>query len=315
MEGARHWEHTARRTAGRRRSTGGSGRRDRRKVALAPRERRRLLQLCVCAVLFLAVFLGRDALPGGMEEVRGEILQVIRTDTDFRAAFARLGSAMDRGASGQELAAQAWRAVLGMEEPGWTPYVFAARDNALYRVEAERLSEQAGNLVLPIQEAAPTPEAESTRTDQTAQETPAPEGAEEDTDPLGVGETAAPVMAPVSSGFGLREHPIEGGEKFHNGLDLAADYGSDIGAFAAGTVDYIGESPAYGQYLQIAHANGVTSFYAHCSRLCVQPGQQVAAGEKVAEVGDTGEVTGAHLHFELKVNGTLVDPADYIETE
>ena len=199
MEGARHWEHTARRTAGRRRSTGGSGRRDRRKVALAPRERRRLLQLCVCAVLFLAVFLGRDALPGGMEEVRGEILQVIRTDTDFRAAFARLGSAMDRGASGQEIVAQAWRAVLGMEEPGWSPYVFAARNNALYRVEAERLSEQAGNLVLPIQEAAPTPEAEVTQADQTAQETPAPEAAEEDMDPLGVGETAAPVMAPVSS--------------------------------------------------------------------------------------------------------------------
>ena len=80
-------------------------------------------------------------------------------------------------------------------------------------------------------------------------------------------------------------------------------------------VDYIGESPAYGLYLQIQHANGVTSFYAHCSRLCVQPGQQVAAGEKVAEVGDTGEVTGAHLHFEVKVNGELVDPSDYIETE
>ena len=314
MEGARHWEHVSRRTAGRR-SAGGSGRRDRRKVALAPRERRRLLQLCVCAVLFLAVFLGRDALPGGMEEGRGELLRVIRTDTDFKAAFARLGSAMDRGASGQEIVAQAWRAVLGMEEPGWSPYVFAARDNALYRVEAERLSERAGKLVLPIREAAPAPEAESTQTDQTAQETPAPEAAEEDADPLGVGETAAPVMAPVSSGFGPREHPIEGREKFHNGLDLAADYGSDIGAFAAGTVDYIGESPAYGQYLQIVHANGVTSFYAHCSRLCVQPGQKVAAGEKVAEVGDTGEVTGAHLHFELKVNGELVDPANYIETE
>ncbi|HIY17693.1 MAG TPA: M23 family metallopeptidase, partial [Candidatus Intestinimonas stercorigallinarum] len=135
------------------------------------------------------------------------------------------------------------------------------------------------------------------------------------TDPLGVGETAAPVLAPVSSGFGLREHPIEGSEKFHNGLDLAADYGSAIGAFADGVVDYIGESPAYGQYLQLIHANGVTSFYAHCSRLCVQPGQQVTAGEKVAEVGDTGEVTGAHLHFELKVDGTPVDPADYIEVE
>lgn len=282
-------------------------------MTLAPRERRRLLQLCVCAVLFLAVFLGRDALPSGMEEVRGEILQIIRTDTDFKAAFARLGSAMDRGASGQEIVAQAWRAVLGMEEPGWSPYVFAARNNALYRVEAERLSEQAGNLVLPIQEAAPTPEAEVTQADQTAQETPAPEAAEEDMDPLGVGETAAPVMAPVSSGFGLREHPIEGGEKFHNGLDLAADYGSDIGAFAAGTVDYIGESPAYGQYLQIAHANGVTSFYAHCSRLCVQPGQQVAAGEKVAEVGSTGVSTGPHLHLELKWNGLHLNPAYYVD--
>ena len=80
-------------------------------------------------------------------------------------------------------------------------------------------------------------------------------------------------------------------------------------------MDYIGESPAYGLYLQIQHAGGVTSFYAHCSLLCVQPGQQVAAGEKVAEVGDTGEVTGAHLHFELKVDGTLVDPAEYIQTE
>ncbi len=148
------------------------------------------------------------------------------------------------------------------------------------------------------------------------EETPAPEEAEDQTeDPLGVGETVAPVMAPVSSGFGLREHPIEGGEKFHNGLDLAANYGTDIKAFAAGVVDYIGESPAYGLYLQIQHANGVTSFYAHCSRLCVQPGQQVAAGEKVAEVGDTGEVTGAHLHFEVKVNGKLVDPSDYIGTE
>ena len=315
MEGARHWEHRAKSPAGRRRSTGGSGRKDRRKVALAPREKRRLLQLFVCTALFLVVFLGRDALPGGMEQVRGELLQLIRTDTDFKAVFASLGSAMDRGESGQKIAAQAWRAVLGMEEPGWSPYVFAARDNALYQVEAKRLSEQAGSLVLPPKNTVTTSEAGGAQSEQTAQETPAPEAAEENTDPLGVGETAAPVMAPVSSGFGLREHPIEGGEKFHNGLDLAANYGSDIGAFAAGTVDYIGESPAYGQYLQIVHANGVTSFYAHCSRLCVQPGQQVAAGEKVAEVGDTGEVTGAHLHFELKVNGELVDPAEYIETE
>ena len=143
---------------------------------------------------------------------------------------------------------------------------------------------------------------------------PLPENATMERLPLGLDQTAAPVMAVVSSGYGWREHPIEGGEKFHAGADLAAPYGEAVGAFADGVVDYIGESPAYGQYLQIRHAGGVTSFYAHCSKLCVQQGQQVKLGEKVAEVGDTGETTGPHLHFELRLNGELLNPVYYIET-
>lgn len=308
MESARRWE-----TTGRRRNVSG-GRHDRRNVVLAPREKRRLFQLFLCVVIFLAVFLGRDAVPSGMEEVRRELLQIIQTDTDFKTVFADLGRAVDRGESGSEMVAQVWKSVLGIEE-GWSPYTFTRRDNPLYVREAERLAESAGTFRWPVEAETPPPLEETVQPAQ-VEETPAPEEAEDQTeDPLGVGETVAPVMAPVSSGFGLREHPIEGGEKFHNGLDLAANYGTDIKAFAAGVVDYIGESPAYGLYLQIQHANGVTSFYAHCSRLCIQPGQQVAAGEKVAEVGDTGEVTGAHLHFEVKVNGELVDPSDYIGTE
>ena len=66
--------------------------------------------------------------------------------------------------------------------------------------------------------------------------------------------------------------------------------------------------------MQIRHAGGVTSFYAHCSKLCVQQWQQVKLGEKVAEVGDTGETTGPHLHFELRLNGELLNPVYYIET-
>ena len=87
------------------------------------------------------------------------------------------------------------------------------------------------------------------------------------------------------------------------------------GAFAGGVVDYIGDSPVYGLYLQIKHAGGLTSFYAHCSELCVQPGQTVAAGETVALSGATGNATGPHLHFEMKLNGTLLNPLYYIETE
>lgn len=310
MERVRRWETTAGRTAGRHRS----GRRDRRNIALAPREKRRLLQLCVCAILFLVVFVGRDAVPGGMEEARKELLQIIQADTDFKAVFSDLGRAMDGQESGKEVVVQVWKSVLGTVEDG-DPYIFTKRNNPLYVQERKWLTECAGTLHWPGEVEMPPSlaEEESAQSSQ-AEETPAAEEAEiQPEDPLGVGETVAPVMAPVSSGFGLREHPIEGGEKFHNGLDLAANYGTDIKAFASGVVDYIGESPAYGQYLQLQHANGVTSFYAHCSRLCVQPGQQIQAGDKVAEVGDTGEVTGAHLHFEVKVNGELVDPADYIQ--
>ena len=108
---------------------------------------------------------------------------------------------------------------------------------------------------------------------------------------------------------------MDGGEKFHNGVALGGNTGTAVCAFAAGTVDYIGDSPIYGLYVQVRHAGGLTSFYAHNSKLCVQQGQTVAAGEKIAESGDTGNATGPHLHFELKLNGTLLNPAYYIETQ
>ena len=79
-------------------------------------------------------------------------------------------------------------------------------------------------------------------------------------------------------------------------------------------MDYIGDSPVYGLYLQINHAGGVQSFYAHCSQLLVQQGQTVTAGQVVALSGSTGNSTGPHLHFELKLNGVRLNPVYYIET-
>ena len=129
---------------------------------------------------------------------------------------------------------------------------------------------------------------------------------------LGLSETVDPVDGFLSSPFGWREHPIDGGEKFHYGVDLAVDSGTAIAAFAAGTVEYIGESDVYGLYFQLDHGNGVKTFYAHCSELCVRQGETVAAGEKVAESGATGEVTGPHLHFEIKREGVRLNPVYYI---
>lgn len=130
---------------------------------------------------------------------------------------------------------------------------------------------------------------------------------------LGLTGSVTPVLGVLTSGFGPREHPIDGGTKMHDGVDLAADEGSDILAFADGTVDYIGESPAYGLYLQLRHENDVCTFYAHCSKLCVQKGERVTAGQRVAQVGSTGNTTGAHLHFEVKKDGERVDPLAYID--
>ena len=88
-------------------------------------------------------------------------------------------------------------------------------------------------------------------------------------------------------------------------LFVLEENGTLHGAFAF----IIGEDPTY---LQIDHGNGVKSFYAHCSKLCVSQGQTVAAGETVALVGSTGVSTGPHLHLEIKCNGVHVDPAYYV---
>lgn len=89
--------------------------------------------------------------------------------------------------------------------------------------------------------------------------------------------------------------------------------GDPIRAFAAGTVEYTGEDDSYGLYLQVDHGNGVKSFYAHCSKIVVVKGQEVAMGEKVAEVGSTGDSTGPHLHLEMKYNKMHLNPAYYVE--
>ena len=131
---------------------------------------------------------------------------------------------------------------------------------------------------------------------------------------LGLTQTTTPVMGVLSSPFGDREHPINGGIKHHNGIDLAAGEGTDILAFADGVVDFVGEETAgYGLYIQLDHGNGIKTFYAHCSELCAQKGEKVSRGDVIAKVGNTGNSTSAHLHLEVKKDGQLLDPQPYVE--
>ena len=124
-----------------------------------------------------------------------------------------------------------------------------------------------------------------------------------------------PVMGVLTSDFGYREHPIEGEERFHYGIDLAANSGTEIDCFADGTVTAAGESSSYGKYCIVGHAGGYSTLYAHCSRIVVTSGTPVSRGQKIAEVGETGMATGPHLHFELHQDGGYLNPIYYVSTQ
>ncbi len=122
---------------------------------------------------------------------------------------------------------------------------------------------------------------------------------------------------PVSSGqitslFGCRSDPLEGGGRFHYGLDIAGEEGTVIRAFAAGTVTAIGSSTDLGKYVTVTHENGFSTLYAHCRKITASADQQVRPGDPIAEMGDTGRATGVHLHFELHRNNTYLNPIYYV---
>ncbi|MBD2340693.1 peptidoglycan DD-metalloendopeptidase family protein [Calothrix sp. FACHB-156] len=128
----------------------------------------------------------------------------------------------------------------------------------------------------------------------------------------GTGMFAYPSDAPTSSPFGWRIHPILGYRRFHAGLDFAASYGSTIRAADSGTVIFAGWYGGYGKAVIIDHGNGITTLYGHTSELFVTEGQGVQRGQAIASVGSTGLSTGPHLHFEVRRDGTPVDPASYL---
>lgn len=109
----------------------------------------------------------------------------------------------------------------------------------------------------------------------------------------------------VSSAFGNRSRG------YHTGIDYALSYGSPIYASDGGTVTYSGWSGGYGYMIKINHGNGYETLYAHCSRLNVSSGKKVAKGQVIAYVGSTGNSTGPHLHFEIRKNGSYMNPANY----
>jgi murein DD-endopeptidase MepM/ murein hydrolase activator NlpD len=121
-----------------------------------------------------------------------------------------------------------------------------------------------------------------------------------------------PVPGSITSGFGMRMHPILGYTRMHTGVDMSAPYGQDIKAGGSGRVILAGPYGGYGNTVIIDHGGGMTTLYAHQSQLNVSYGQQVAAADVIGYIGTSGLSTGPHLHFEVRINGKPVNPTDYI---
>lgn len=122
-----------------------------------------------------------------------------------------------------------------------------------------------------------------------------------------------PAAGEVTSRFGYRNSPFGGGGgDYHPGLDIANDYGTPIVATADGTVVHSGWYGGYGNLVQVDHGHGIVSFYGHCSSIVVNVGDKVKKGGLIAYMGSTGYSTGNHVHYEIRVNGTAVNPTNYL---
>ena len=280
-----------------------------------------MIRLVACGTAFVLLVAAKLALPARMERFNAKLAEVLSRNMDVQAVFSAVGRGIAGDGSGA--AEEVYQAVFHPEASGG-----AAAETALAMPDEL----PAMDMLREYQTALPdsVPKEETTSEAQPAQESPTqtevstlayvlysdknlPEDVSLEQVILDF-DYCTPVCGTISSPFGYREHPVEGEERFHYGVDLAADTGTTVSCFADGTVTAVGESSSYGKYCIVTHSGGYTTLYAHCSHITVSSGAEVARGEKIAEVGETGMATGPHLHFELHQNGAYLNPIYYVSS-
>ncbi len=121
-----------------------------------------------------------------------------------------------------------------------------------------------------------------------------------------------PLHGYISSPFGWRSSPFGSGWEFHPGIDICAYYGAPIRATADGTVEYAGWNGGYGNFVKIYHRDGIETCYGHMEKIAAKAGEHIKKGQVIGYEGSTGLSTGPHLHYEIRVNGTAVNPIKYL---
>lgn len=291
-------------------------------------DRRRLIQLGVSLALFLLVYIGRGVFPTQLmlwQEAASE-------NVDFKAAFQQFSANLARGEPMQEALEVLCVTLLGGRTETAPVQIPAGELDDITSVLLSRTARGGLDYLNEhgiLEEVHFSPKKDEPIPSDPVNSSPAvvtavaqtytddgiklPKNVSLAFYELGLSETSVPVDGAVTSGFGYRDSPINGKKEFHLALDIGAPEGAEIGAFAAGTVEYIGASDEFGNYLKISHENNVSSFYAHCSKLLVHKGDMVTCGQTVALVGHTGNAIGAHLHLTIEKDNIRLDPAYYVE--
>lgn len=296
-----------------------------RQASMTPTERRRITQLVVSAVAFAALVGVKLLLPGRLAAVGDTLSQAMSRNMDVAQVFSAVGRAVS-GEGGGALG-EVYEAVF---HPAETVQAFADGETsaaalAPLRDYADGRGDASGWLPAPNAAGEALEVSLAAEGMEAGEEAFAPEtegnvfyGGENLPDNVSMEQAvlgfdySTPVKGTLTSGFGYREHPLEGEERFHYGLDIAADSGTAIRCFADGTVTAVGESSSYGKYCVVSHGNGCSTLYAHCSKVTASSGAAVGEGDKIAEVGETGMATGPHLHFELQKDGAYLNPIYYV---
>jgi murein DD-endopeptidase MepM/ murein hydrolase activator NlpD len=131
----------------------------------------------------------------------------------------------------------------------------------------------------------------------------------------GVPTSMPAAVSSMTSNFGYRADPFTGQGAMHSGIDFRGEHGAPILAAADGVVSFVGGRGGYGNCIEITHANGLLTRYAHLSRFQVTLGQKVKRGVQIANMGSTGRSTGTHLHFEVRLREQAVNPLNFLETQ
>lgn len=122
-----------------------------------------------------------------------------------------------------------------------------------------------------------------------------------------------PVSGSISSAFGKRSDPINNKKAFHEGVDIRGERGEKVVATASGKVSKAFKNGGYGNYVEIDHGNGYRTVYAHLQNYLVKPDEYVEQGQVIGQVGDTGRSTGAHLHYEIRLNDKPINPTKFMK--